>query len=47
MEGKASDPTAWPAPFRLDGSGSASLIDIGASHYVRASQNADISELRT
>ncbi len=45
MEGKASDPAAWPAPFRLDGSGSAGMLDIGASHLVRAHANADISEL--
>src|SRR6185436_19271459 len=49
MEGKASDPRAWPAPFRLDGSvgaGNAALLDIGARHFVRAHEGADISELR-
>jgi peptide/nickel transport system ATP-binding protein len=47
MEGKASDPTAWPAPFRLDGTTDAALLDVGANHLVRASQNADLSELRS
>ena len=53
MEGKASDPRAWPAPFRLDGSagtgdaGNAALLDIGAKHFVRAHAGADISELRS
>ncbi len=48
MEGKASDPGAWPAPFRIDGSaGTASLLDIGDKHFVRAHQGADISELRS
>ncbi len=48
MEGKASDPSAWPAPFRIDGSaGTASLLDIGDKHFVRAHQGADISELRS
>jgi peptide/nickel transport system ATP-binding protein len=46
MEGKASDPTAWPVPFRLDG-GQASLLDIGQNHFVRAHEGADLSELRS
>ncbi len=36
MEGKASDPTAWPAPFTLDGKTPVDLIDIGRGHFVRA-----------
>jgi len=50
MEGKASDPRAWPMPFRLDGSadaGNAGLLDIGSKHFVRAHAGADISELRS
>jgi len=47
MEGKASDPRAWPAPFRLDGSVRASMLDIGANHLVRAHEGADFSELRS
>jgi peptide/nickel transport system ATP-binding protein len=46
MEGKASDPRAWPAPFRLDGSAPAAMMDIGSNHLVRAHEGADISELR-
>jgi len=46
MEGKASDPRAWPAPFRLDGTLRAGMLDIGANHLVRAHEGADISELR-
>jgi peptide/nickel transport system ATP-binding protein len=46
MEGKASDPCAWPAPFRLDGAAHASMLDIGNSHLVRAHESADFSELR-
>jgi peptide/nickel transport system ATP-binding protein len=45
MEGKASDPGAWPAPFRLEGAAQTHLLDIGASHFVRAHEGADISEL--
>jgi peptide/nickel transport system ATP-binding protein len=47
MEGKASDPTAWPVPFRLDRGTDAALLDVGSNHLVRASRNADISELRS
>ena len=36
MEGKASDPMAWPAPFTLDGKTPVDLIDIGRGHFVRA-----------
>jgi len=46
MEGKASDPGAWPAPFTLGGHERASMLDIGSNHLVRAHENADISELR-
>ncbi len=46
MEGKASDPRAWPAPFRLDASVRAGMLDIGANHFVRAHESADFSELR-
>jgi len=47
MEGKASDPNAWPAPFRLDGQERAAMLQIGSDHLVRAHENADISELRS
>ena len=44
MEGKASDPDAWPAAFKRgpDGPG---LIDVGAGHLVRARATADAAEL--
>ena len=45
MEGKASDPAAWPAPFRLDGDSRIGMIDLGGGHFVRASESADASEL--
>ena len=47
MEGKASDPRAWPAPFRLDGAARSGLLDIGNKHLVRAHEGADLSELRS
>ena len=47
MEGKASDPLAWPAPFCLDGTSRAAMLDIGSNHLVRAHESADLSELRS
>ena len=47
MEGKASDPRAWPAPFRLDGTALAGMLDLGANHLVRAHESANLSELRS
>ena len=36
MEGKASHPASWPAPFTIDGDNQPILIDIGNEHWVRA-----------
>ena len=45
MEGKASIPSAWPTPFRLDGSARMGMIDVGDKHFVRAHADVDASEL--
>ena len=45
MEGRASDPTAWPQPFRLGGPEPSSMIDLGEGHLVRAHESANHSEL--
>ncbi len=36
MEGRASLPAAWPAPFTINGSTHPRLIDLGDRHFVRA-----------
>jgi peptide/nickel transport system ATP-binding protein len=36
MEGKASDPAAWPAPFTLSEAERPELVDVGEGHLVRA-----------
>jgi peptide/nickel transport system ATP-binding protein len=36
MADRASDPTAWPAPFTVNGATRPHLIDLGDGHYVRA-----------
>ncbi|MEP6968789.1 MAG: ABC transporter ATP-binding protein [Betaproteobacteria bacterium] len=46
MDGKASNPSQWPVPFRLDGSQRVGMIDIGNQHFVRAHADVDISELK-
>ena len=45
MEGKASDPASWLAPFTLDGGGNAVLHDLGGEHFVRARGGAAAAEL--
>ena len=43
MEGRASDPTAWEEPFRVDpreACGRLTMIDLGGGHYVRAAEAA-------
>jgi peptide/nickel transport system ATP-binding protein len=36
MEGKASDPAAWPAEFRIDAASRPAMQDVGKGHLVRA-----------
>jgi peptide/nickel transport system ATP-binding protein len=36
MEDKASDPAAWPEPFRREPGNQPSLIQIGPGHFVEA-----------
>jgi peptide/nickel transport system ATP-binding protein len=42
MEGKASVPSAWPAPFTLDDGIVAEMIHAGGGHYVRAEAGAQL-----
>jgi peptide/nickel transport system ATP-binding protein len=35
MEGRASEPAAWPAPFTLTGGDGGVLVDVGGGHLVR------------
>jgi len=36
MEGKASDPAAWPPPFTIDGRATLGLVEVSEGHFVRA-----------
>ena len=36
MEGRASDPAAWPSPFTVNGQTRPQLVDLGNGHFVRA-----------
>jgi peptide/nickel transport system ATP-binding protein len=45
MEGRASDPTAWPEPFRLHPAVPTTMLDLGDGHFVRAHEATNHSEL--
>ncbi|HLI10214.1 MAG TPA: ABC transporter ATP-binding protein [Alphaproteobacteria bacterium] len=45
MEGKASIPAAWPAPFTVDGRGHAKLVEVETGHFVRVDPSADLQAL--
>jgi peptide/nickel transport system ATP-binding protein len=38
MDGRASDPSAWPAPFRIDEANRPELIELAPGHAVRAAR---------
>jgi peptide/nickel transport system ATP-binding protein len=40
MEGRASSPAAWPAPFTLTPETKAEFIALGDGHFVRAQAGA-------
>ena len=42
MEGKASEPTAWPSPFNAGDNGKLPLIELGGGHMVRAQSSANL-----
>ena len=46
MEGRVSDPSAWPAPFTVDGRARLELVHLGEGHYVRAQPDSS-SALRS
>jgi len=47
MEGRASEPAAWPEPFTIAANGGprTGFIDLGDGHYVRAAEGARPAEL--
>jgi peptide/nickel transport system ATP-binding protein len=46
MEGRASDPGAWPEPFRRDPGRELQLIEVGAGHLVEATARPPVAALR-
>jgi peptide/nickel transport system ATP-binding protein len=46
MEGRASVPSAWPAPFTIDASADVGFIDLGHGHFVRAAVGSEPAALR-
>ncbi|HEX4928256.1 MAG TPA: ABC transporter ATP-binding protein [Burkholderiales bacterium] len=47
MQGRSSDPAAWPAAFRILPGSRPGMLDLGHGHLVRAHDSADASELRS
>src|SRR2546421_11557134 len=45
MQGKASDPRAWPPAFRIVSGSRPAMLDLGKGHFVRAREAVDVSEL--
>ena len=45
MEGRASDPAAWPQPYTITRHHRPALIDLGAGHFVRRDAEMRESEL--
>jgi peptide/nickel transport system ATP-binding protein len=45
MQGKASDPAAWPGAFRIAGAARPGMLHLGNGHYVRARDTADAAEV--
>ena len=44
MEDKASDPTAWPEPFRRHPDNAPRLIEIAPNHFVEATARPDLAD---
>jgi peptide/nickel transport system ATP-binding protein len=44
MEGKASDPACWPAPYRATNGVRLTLVDLGDGHFVRAEADSPLLE---
>ena len=46
MMDKHSDPSAWPAPYTVNGAATLSMLDLGDGHFVRVADTAGAAELR-
>jgi peptide/nickel transport system ATP-binding protein len=45
MEGRVSDPAAWPTPFGVERTEPPEFVDLGEGHFVRARRSL-LSELK-
>ena len=45
MEGKASIPSEWPAPFTIDPERELGLVDLGEEHFVRVDKSVAVRHL--
>ncbi len=46
MEGRASDPSAWPEPFRRDPGRELQLVEVSTGHLVEATARPPVASLR-
>jgi len=46
MDERASEPEAWPDPFRLTAGQSADMVDLGKGHFVRAQKDTRPVDIR-
>jgi peptide/nickel transport system ATP-binding protein len=42
MEGRCSDPSAWPAPYTIDDANAPVLRNVGGEHFVRSREGAEL-----
>ena len=45
MEGRASDPGAWPEPFRIAPGREPRMVAVAEGHFVRADPETELLEL--
>ena len=45
LKNRTPNPTAWPAPFTINGTVSTAMVDVGGGHTVRAAADANLSEI--
>ncbi len=47
MAGRASDPSAWPAPYTIESGAESRMIEVEGGHYVRTGQDGGGPEARS
>ncbi|MFQ5766081.1 MAG: ABC transporter ATP-binding protein, partial [Rhodospirillales bacterium] len=45
MDGRMSDPSAWPSPYTVNGAAKLEFVEVDKGHFVLASRDADPAAL--